>query len=51
MYMWCKVIVVGFLMVVIKFFLKLDCFSIYGEEFCGKKVIVWFKNVDLLLVK
>lgn len=49
--MWIKVIIFGFLMVVIKFFMLVDLFKIYGQEFCGKKVIVWLKNIDFFLVK
>lgn len=50
-YMWCKAILVGPLMVLTKFFSKSDHSSIHGQELCGKKVVAWSKNVDLSLVK
>ena len=50
-YMWCKAILVGPLMVLTKFFRKSDRSSIHGQELCGKKVAAWSKNVDLSLVK
>lgn len=50
-YMWCKAIVVGPLMVLTKFFSKADYSSIHGQELCGKKVVAWSDNVDLSLVK
>lgn len=50
-FMWCKAILVGPLMVLTKFFSKSDRSSIHGQELCGKKVVAWSKNVDLSLVK
>lgn len=50
-YMWCKAMVVGPLMVLTKFFAKSDRSSIHGQELCGKKVVALSKNVDLSLVK
>lgn len=50
-FMWCKAILVGPLMVLTKFVSKSDRSSIHGQELCGKKVVAWSKNVDLSLVK
>ena len=50
-YMWCKAILVGPLMILTKLFSKSDRSSIHGPELCGKKVVAWSKNVDLSLVK
>ena len=50
-FMWCKAILVGPLMVLTKLFSKSDRSAIHGQELCGKKVVAWSKNVDLSLVK
>ena len=50
-YMWCKAIIVGPFILLLKFFSKADSSNIHGQELCGKKVVAWSKNVDLSIVK
>lgn len=51
LYMWCKAMLMGPMLVLTKMLTRADDSAVHGPELSGKKVIAWSDDVSLDLVK